>query len=110
MDNFKIDLHEPELSFSLQENASEVDGKHILAKITGEFFVPNGYSRNKRFYSRSLWEKVLNSKNVKSDLKNRTMFGTISHDTPINDESLRDGIIPAFSITYYYLEFSEEER
>ena len=91
MSEFKLDIIEPNISFSLEEKADEVDGKHVLAKIKGEFFVPDGHSRNKRFYPKSLWEKVLKSKDVKERLKNRTMFGAISHSTPINDESLRDG-------------------
>lgn len=91
MSSFNTDIHEPNLAFSIDEGASEVDGKYVLAKIKGEFFVPDGYSRNKRFYPKSLWEKVLKSSDVKQALKDRTMYGSISHNTPLSDESFRDG-------------------
>ncbi len=103
MGNFKIDIHEPNFNFVIEEDASEVDGKHVLAKIKGEFFCPDGYSRNKRFYPKALWEKVLNSSDVKKELKNRTMFGCISHSTPLNDESFRDGKF-SHIVTKMYIE------
>jgi DNA-binding transcriptional regulator YhcF (GntR family) len=86
-----VDLSNEPIGFSIDEAASEVDGKHILGKIKGEFFCPDGYSRNQRFYPRSLWEKTLKNEDVKSKLSDRVMFGSISHDTPLNDESFRDG-------------------
>lgn len=95
MDNRFLDI----LSESTQLNViaeaegetSEVDGEVILAKVRGPFFCPDSVSRNRRYYSKSLWEKVLASPDVLGRLKDRTMFGTISHDTPLNDVSLRDG-------------------
>lgn len=81
----------PELSFSFQENASEVDGQFVLAKVKGQFFCPEGISRNNRYYSRNLWEKALGKSNVCEKLKTKTMYGTIGHKTPINDETVQEG-------------------
>lgn len=70
----------------------KVDGKHVLGRVKGQFFAPNGTSRNGRFYPRSLWEKVIRNVDVKNRLTERTMFGTIGHDdTPVTEEQLRNG-------------------
>lgn len=89
--NFNIDIFEPELAFSIEEANQEVDGKHVLAKVRGNFFVPDGVSRNNRFYPRALWERVVSDPNVKKRLAEKRMYGTIGHDTPLNDDSLREG-------------------
>lgn len=39
----------------------------VLAVLEGPYFVPDGYSQNKRFYPRKLWEKVVSE--VRDDLK-----------------------------------------
>lgn len=79
------------VKFSIVES-TDVDGEHILAKVRGPFFVPDGASRNKRFYPRSLWEKVLSKEDVINKMENRTMFGTIGHDAILNDKGLREGL------------------
>ena len=84
-----IDIFEPEISFTIEEATGEVDGKHVLAKVRGPFFVPEGISRNKRYYSRSLWEKAIEK--VKPKLKNRTLFGTIGHEQELTDTALLEG-------------------
>jgi cob(I)alamin adenosyltransferase len=91
MSHFKTDYVSPDLKFEFVENASEVDGEHILAKVKGVFFCPDGISRNKRFYPRSLWEKALADEEVQQKLRSRTMFGTIGHDTELNDRTLQEG-------------------
>lgn len=91
MQIFYSDIFEPEVGFSLEEAKGEVDGKHILAKISGQFFVMDGKSRNRRFYPKELWEKQLANKDVQDLLKNRRMFGTIGHDQKIDDRSLAEG-------------------
>lgn len=91
MMNKLIDLLDEGVELSIDESASEVDGKHVLAKVSGPFFVPDGISRNKRFYPKGLWEKTLKKQDIQELLKNRNMFGCISHNTPLNDESFRDG-------------------
>ena len=76
------------------EYTSLIDGKNIIGLVEGQFFQPDGMSRNKRWYSRELWEKALASADVKSRLANRTMYGEIGHsDGPVTDMTLRDGAV-----------------
>lgn len=90
MADFKRDVFEPELKFTLEES-SEVDGVHILGKVKGQFFVPEGISRNKRYYTKGLWEKTLKKENIREKLKDRRMFGTISHEQKLDDVALLEG-------------------
>ena len=100
---FIRDLIEPEISFVVEEASKEVDGEHILAKVKGQFFVPDGYSRNNRFYPRKLWERVISSPEIQKKLRERRMFGTIGHDTPINDETIAEGKI-SHIVTNLYID------
>lgn len=86
-----VDIFNPRLSFTVEEANGEVDGEYILGRVRGEFFCPNGYSRNKRYYSKSLWDKQLQNEGIKEKLKDRRMFGTIGHDQILDDKGLRDG-------------------
>jgi len=52
---------------------------NVLGVIEGVYFVPNGYSRNRRFYPKELWEEVL--KKVVPTLDKRAMVGTLEHPT-----------------------------
>ena len=71
---------------------SRVDGKYIIGMIEGQFFKPDGMSRNGRWYPRTLWEKALNSADVKNRFNTSTMFGEIGHsDGPVEDLKLRTG-------------------
>ena len=79
----------PNIGYSL----SESNEKGYLAHVKGEFFCPDGKSRNNRFYSRGLWEKTLDDNDVTTKLRERRMFGTISHDQDIDDKALLDGKI-----------------
>lgn len=88
---------------SLQENTatsqkkSRVDGKYIIGMVEGEFFKPDGMSRNQRWYPRTLWEKALNSADVKNRFLTSTMFGEIGHsDGPVEDLTLRTGCASHF--------------
>lgn len=91
MKEFKNDIFAPDIDFTFEETQGEVDGVHILGKVRGCFFVPDGTSRNERFYPKSLWEKVIGDSDVKTLLKERRMFGTISHEQKINDTALLEG-------------------
>ena len=74
------------------EYSSLIDGQYIIGIVEGQFFQPDGMSRNGRWYSRRLWENVLNSADVKNRLLNHTMFGEIGHsDGPVTDMTLRKG-------------------
>jgi hypothetical protein len=57
----------------------------VISVVKGPSFVPNGYSRNKRFYSKKLWENVLGNHRFKQNLKNKRMYGCIGH--PIGEFS-----------------------
>ena len=75
-----------------KDDASQVDNKHIIGRVTGQFFVPGGTSRNGRFYPESLWERVTNDKDVLFRMNERKMFGTIGHDEePVSEQQLRNG-------------------
>lgn len=50
----------------------------ILARFQGQFFVPGGVSRNKRYYPESLWENVLARDTTQLSLKDG-MIGTLLH-------------------------------
>ena len=77
-----------------------VGGHRILGKVEGQHFHPNGLSRNKRYYPEALWQRTVHKdENVKRKLENRTMFGTIGHDTEITERELREGI-PSHITTY----------
>jgi hypothetical protein len=91
MSNFQQDFFEANLT--VEESKGEVDGVNILGKIKGQFFVPNGVSRNNRYYPKSLWEKQLSRPDIKKRLSERRMFGTISHDQPLDDQALLSGKI-----------------
>lgn len=90
-----VDSISPNITFSISE-ATEVDGTHILAKVKGEFFVPDGVSRNKRYYPADLWQKIIESPAVKQKLSDKVMFGTVGHDGEIGDKGVREGLISHF--------------
>ena len=96
------DLFDPEIRFSILEAApGEVDGVHVLAKVKGEFFFPDGKSRNKRFYPKKAWENVIADPATQSRLQRRLMFGTIGHDQELNDKAVREGMISHFMSKIY---------
>jgi len=85
--NIKWDIDE----VNEAEQDSVVDGVNILGRARGPFFAVDGESRNKRFYSKKLWENALNK--TADKMKSGLMLGTIGHDQPLNDEALREGLI-----------------
>ena len=76
-----IDLSDDyfQFNFTIDESYKSKNDK-ILNRIHGSFFVPEGYSRNKRYYSRSLWENKIYSEGVQRSLKDG-MLGTLLHPT-----------------------------
>jgi len=80
-----------ESHFKVCEASSDVDGKYVIGKIKGTFFVPNGKSRNERFYPSELWERVLSNESVLERIRDRRMFGTISHNQEIDDDAFLQG-------------------
>lgn len=76
-----------------EEEQKIVDGKHIIGRVVGPMFVPDGASRNDRWYPKELWEKVINNPDVKTRLAERLVFGSIGHDDqPFTDDDLRKGL------------------
>lgn len=87
---------------------TEADGgqegnQHILCKVKGSFFVPDGVSRNGRFYPRQLWDNVLSDERVKSYIENKRMYGTISHEQVLDDQALLEGKI-SHMVTELYID------
>lgn len=72
----------------VEEGSRYRDG--ILGVVEGVFFVPDLPSRNGRKYPRKLWERVVNSPEVKKLLQNRLMFGTVGHDDLDLDALIRE--------------------
>lgn len=76
-----------------EDQRSVVDGKYIIGRVVGPMFVPDGASRNDRWYPRELWEKVINDPEVRTKMAERTIFGSIGHDDqPFTDNDLRNGL------------------
>ena len=71
-----------------------VEGNSILAVVEGQFFVPDGISRNDRFYSKKLWEKILSYESIQERLKGLTMYGCIGHDDrAVEEKDLSNGAV-----------------
>lgn len=76
-----------------EEERRVVDGKHIIGRVVGPMFVPDGASRNDRWYPKELWENVLKDPEVQTRLESRLVFGSIGHDDqPFSDADLRNGL------------------
>lgn len=81
------------LKFTEQKGLGS-SGSAILGFVEGSHFVPGGHSRNGgRFYSNGLWEKQIGkNEDVKRMLNDRSMFGTIGHDSEITEKEIREGL------------------
>lgn len=95
MKTFKNDSFSGSTEFAMQllESTEADTKKGILCRIKGDFFFPDGFSRNKRFYPKELWEKALSSPRIQKKLKDRNLYGTISHEQEINDKAFLEGKI-----------------
>ena len=78
-------------SFTLIEEAKEVDGVHILAKVRGPAFFPETTSRNNVYYSTEAWENALADPDFQSRLNDRLVYGTIGHKIVLDDAAIREG-------------------
>jgi hypothetical protein len=90
LNKFKSDMTLTPITLRIVESAEKSTG--VLAIIEGESFAPDGFSRNKRFYSKKLWDNVIASDRVKKKLNDRNMYGAIGHDVQLTEESLRNGL------------------
>ena len=78
------DICAVEGGWDLNEDVKDpVGGKGVLGRVVGPFFVPDGVSRNRRFYPESLWNSVLGSSEVQSRLNEKMMFGCLGHEDKI---------------------------
>lgn len=81
--------------WDLNESAAQdprVDGNTVLGVVRGPFFVPDGVSRNNRFYPAALWEDVLSRPEIKMRLDERLMYGCIGHeDKEVCEKDLTEG-------------------
>lgn len=87
-----IGISNERVKFEIVES-NEVDGEHVIAKVRGVFFVPDGKSRNGRFYPKELWENVVSDPEVISKLKSKAMYGTVGHSQKIDDDAVLKGFV-----------------
>ena len=66
-------IHSPA---SLKKSYSD---SNVLGIMEGIFFMPNGYSRNKRFYSESLWRSTIEASYIKDKLSRGDFLGMFEH-------------------------------
>lgn len=84
-DGFSYKSEKPSLTIDeamdVLHHPSEFKKKYdnpVLGFLNGCYFVPNGVSRNRRFYSEGLWKKTLSLKEIHESLKNG-MLGMFEH-------------------------------
>lgn len=77
-------------SSKINKNYSD---SNVLGIIEGIFFMPNGYSRNRRFYSEKLWTNCVSSKRILEILQSG-MLGMFEHPSATNSET-KEGLITA---------------
>lgn len=76
----------------------------VLAKVKGPSFFLDGYSRNGRFYPKSLWENALKNPETKGVLERGLMFGCIGHPKDYSlDELLESGRV-SHKVTDIYID------
>lgn len=63
----------------------------VIGIVRGPMGIIEGKSLNDRWYSRSLWEKCLQRENDR--IAGGQMFGTLSHDVPLNEDTIAKGLI-----------------
>jgi len=88
IDRFALDEN---LKWRIEESDAQVDGQHVLARVSGPFFLYNGVSRNNRRYQPRLWENVF--KKCEAEFNSGGLLGTVGHDQPIDDKALLEGKI-----------------
>lgn len=79
------------------EAAKSLGFPDVLGVVEGTHFVPNGASRNKRWYSDELWNNALGDPDVVRKIQNHTMFGRIGHDAEITEKEIAEGKFSHFT-------------
>lgn len=104
-----VDTYEvKEASYSITSApVTSSGGFHILGRLVGPHFVPNGTSRNNRYYPGKLWEKVMSDPNVHQKLERKLMFGTIGHAENFDVEKFaREGLLSHITVNMWIDESS----
>lgn len=71
----------PYESLLYESSGGQQGNSKVLGHAVGQFFVPGGVSRNKRYYPPTLWPKILESKGTQEKLQDG-MLGTLLHPDP----------------------------
>lgn len=79
------------------EAAKSLGFPDIIGVVEGTHFVPDGASRNKRWYSNELWDNALRDPDVVRKMQNHTMFGRIGHDAEITENEIAEGKFSHFT-------------
>lgn len=75
----------------VEETSGLVDGVYIIGRAVGPFFLIDGESRNRKFYSKKLWENAISKNQV--SMAERSVLGSIGHDVKLDDQALREGLV-----------------
>lgn len=90
--DFTEELGELEIQYEFIEAASEVDGKHILAKVRGIAAPFDVASGNNNAYSREAFVNAISRDDFQRRLGDRLIFGSIGHDVVMDDKAVREGL------------------
>lgn len=94
--DFELTIREP------RQDESKIGSNPVLAVVEGPHFVPNGQSRNGRFYEKQLWDNVLGRDDVKEKLSRKLVFGTIGHPKDWDAEKyMREGLVSHITETMW---------
>lgn len=73
---------------------AKVGNVAVLGKVKGPHFVPDGKSRNGRYYEKKLWDNTLKDTDFNERLSRNLLFGTIGHAPDWDAEKfLREGLV-----------------
>lgn len=107
IDQFDIDERMSMSESLVDGQPSIVDGKHVLGRVSGPFFLVNGISKNKRFYSRRLWENALDK--MRKVLESGGSIGTVGHDGELVEKAIREGHV-SHLVTKLWIDDSDPSK
>jgi len=97
-ENFEVN------GLEITEASKESLQEGVLSKVKGPSFFLDGYSRNGRFYPKTLWENALKNPETKQTLERGLMFGCIGHPKDYTlDELLESGKV-SHKVTDIYID------
>jgi len=89
IESIPFSLEDSEWELVESDNGDIIAGASVLGYVRGPFFVVEGKSDNNRWYSKELWDKVINE--TKDAHNEGRIVGTIGHDLELDDKALREG-------------------